>query len=107
MRIQPSAHRRFMAHWIESTEEGALNASVAFRARPGGKSRPRARPSHGSRMNLLSRQSRPTDRVRSPEIICRSALWIIEHAEVEKLMPQSAGSGAHTENLDQLSLELQ
>ncbi len=38
---------------------------------------------------------------------CRSAPWIIEHAEVEKLMPQSAGSGPRTKILDQLSLELQ
>ena len=38
---------------------------------------------------------------------CRSAPWIIEHAEVEKLMPQSAESGPHTKNLDQLLLELQ
>lgn len=38
---------------------------------------------------------------------CRSAPWIIEQAEVEKLMPQSAESGPHTKILDQLLLELQ
>jgi excisionase family DNA binding protein len=38
---------------------------------------------------------------------CRSAPWIIEQAEVEKLRPQTTGGGPHTKNLDQLPLELQ
>ena len=71
MRIQPSAHRRFMAHGIESTEEGALNGSVAFRARPGGKSRPRARPSHGEQNESIV-PPEPADR---SSALTRNNFW--------------------------------
>ena len=38
---------------------------------------------------------------------CRSAPWIIQRTEVEKLMADPAQGRPHTKNLDQLPLELQ
>jgi excisionase family DNA binding protein len=38
---------------------------------------------------------------------CRSAPWIIQRAEVEKLIADPAQGRPHTKNLDQLLLELQ